>query len=205
MSSENERTFDQATPDVAAPPTTITHELQRLQSSWCWLLSLGILLVLCGTVAVIFPVITSVAAISVLGVILLIAGLATIVGSFWAGQWSGFLVQILVGILYLGAGLAVGERPLISVLMLTFFLAISFMVLGAFRTVGALIIRFPQWGWALLNGTITFLCGLVIYRHLPLDALWVIGLLVGLEMLFNGWTWIMLSIELRKIPKEART
>jgi uncharacterized membrane protein HdeD (DUF308 family) len=88
--------------------------------------------------------------------------------------------------------------------MLTFFLAISFMVLGAFRTVGALIIRFPQWGWALLNGTITFLCGLVIYRHLPLDALWVIGLLVGLEMLFNGWTWIMLSIEVRKIPKEAR-
>ena len=103
------------------------------------------------------------------------------------------------------AGLAVREDPVVTVVMLTFFLAISFMVLGLFRAVGALIVRFPQWGWALLNGSITFLCGLVIYRNLPLDALWVIGLLVGLEILFNGWTWIMLSIELRKIPKEART
>ena len=49
-----------------------------------------------------------------------------------------------------------------------------------------------------------FLCGLVIYRHLPIDALWVVGLLVGLEMLFNGWTWIMLAMELRRLPEEAR-
>jgi uncharacterized membrane protein HdeD (DUF308 family) len=44
------------------------------------------------------------------------------------------------------------------------------------------------------------LAGIVIYRHLPEDALWVVGLLVGLEMLFNGWTWIMLSLAVRKIP-----
>jgi uncharacterized membrane protein HdeD (DUF308 family) len=84
-----------------------------------------------------------------------------------------------------------------------FFLAVSFIVMGAFRTLAALMIRFPQWGWALLNGVITLLAGIVIYRQLPLDALWVIGLLVGLEMLFNGWTWIMLACAIRRLPEQA--
>jgi uncharacterized membrane protein HdeD (DUF308 family) len=77
-------------------------------------------------------------------------------------------------------------------------------VLGTFRALAALVIRFPQWGWALLNGAITLLAGLVIYRHLPYSAPWVVGLLVGLEMLLNGWSWIMLSTALRRIPKEVR-
>jgi len=113
-----------------------------------------------------------------------------------AGKWSGVLVQLLVGILYLAAGFVVSERPLISILVLTVFLALSFIVLGAFRALAALMIRFSQWGWALLNGVITMLAGIVIYRQLPIDALWVVGLLVGLEMLFNGWTWIMLATEI---------
>jgi uncharacterized membrane protein HdeD (DUF308 family) len=133
----------------------------------------------------------------------MVGGVATIVGAFWAGKWSGVLVQLLVGVLYVAAGFVVSERPLISILMLTLFLAVSFIVMGTFRALAALMIRFPQWGWALLNGVITLLAGVVIYRQLPLDALWVIGLLVGLEMLFNGWTWIMLACEVHRLHKEA--
>ncbi len=65
------------------------------------------------------------------------------------------------------------------------------------------MIRLTQWCWALLNGVITFLCGVVIYRHMPLDALWVIGLLVGIEMFFHGWTWIMLSLAIKRLPAKA--
>jgi uncharacterized membrane protein HdeD (DUF308 family) len=84
---------------------------------------------------------------------------------------------------------------------MTIVIAVSFIVLGVFRSIGALVLRFPQWGWALLNGVITLLAGILIYRQLPFDALWIIGLLVGLEMLFNGWTWIMLALVLRRIHK----
>jgi uncharacterized membrane protein HdeD (DUF308 family) len=100
----------------------------------------------------------------------------------------------------------VTNHPLITTVMMTIFIAVTFMVLGAFRVVTAMIVRFPYWGWALLNGAITFLMGLVIYRQLeqmPANALWVIGLLVGVEMLLNGWTWIMLSLAIREIPEEA--
>jgi uncharacterized membrane protein HdeD (DUF308 family) len=50
---------------------------------------------------------------------------------------------------------------------------------------------------------VTFLCGVVIYRHFPEAALWVVGLLVGLELIFNGWTWIMLSLAIRRLPEPA--
>ena len=184
----------------------LQHELEHLRSQWWCFMLLGCLLVICGTAAVVFPAVmaaTSVIATLILGVGLMAAGLATIVGSFWAGRWSGFLVQLLVGLVYLAAGFVVTDHPVISTVMMTMFISVTFIILGAFRAVGALLVRFPQWGWSLLNGFITMLAGIVIYRHLPEDALWVIGLLVGLEMLFNGWTWIMLSLAIRNLPKPA--
>jgi uncharacterized membrane protein HdeD (DUF308 family) len=184
--------------------SAVRHELQHLRSSWGWFLLLGILLVVCGTGAIVFPVVSSLAVMTVLAAILLVGGVVTIVGAFWAGRWSGVLVQLLVGIVYVALGFMISEKPIVTVVALTVFLAVTFMVLGAFRMLSALMIRFPQWGWALLNGVITFLLGLIIYRQVagaPLVALWVIGLLVGIEMLFNGLTWIMLSFDIRRIPK----
>jgi uncharacterized membrane protein HdeD (DUF308 family) len=183
----------------------VQHELHHLRLEWWWFMLLGVLLTVSGTAAIVFPhltVITSFAVTSLLGVLLMISGVAIIVGAFWAGKWSGLLLQLLVGFLYLASGFVITENPVISTLTITVFIAMSFVVMGAFRIVGALLLHFPQWGWALLNGVITMLAGIIIYRQLPEDALWVIGLLVGLEMLFNGWTWIMLALVLRHIPSE---
>ncbi|MBI3839042.1 MAG: HdeD family acid-resistance protein [Planctomycetia bacterium] len=183
----------------------LTHELHHLRSNWWWLMLLGVLLTVSGTAAIVFPqltVITSFTVTTLLGVLLMVSGVAIIVGAFWAGKWSGLLLQLLVGILYLAAGFVMTENTVITALIITVFIAMSFIVLGAFRIVGALLLHFPQWGWVLLNGVITMLAGIVIYRQLPGDALWVIGLLVGLEMLFNGWTWIMLSLAIRNLPAE---
>jgi uncharacterized membrane protein HdeD (DUF308 family) len=181
----------------------VQHELEHLQSHWWWLALLGGVLIACGTSAVVIPAVTAAASVFAavfLGVSLMLAGVVTIVGAFWAGRWSGFLVQLLVGLVYLAAGFVVTDHPVVTTVMMTLFVSVAFIVLGIFRATGALLIRFPQWGWALLNGTVTLLAGIVIYRHLPEDALWVIGLLVGLEMLFNGWTWIMLALAIRRIP-----
>lgn len=189
------------------PPSmsdVMTHELHHLRTHWLWMLLLGILLVLAGTAAIVVPpaaVGTTLAVTIVLGALLMIGGVATIISSFWMGQWSGFLIQLLVGILYLACGFVMTEKPVISAVAMTIFIAVSFIVLGIFRSVAALMLRFPQWGWALLNGVITLLAGILIYRQLPFDALWVIGLLVGVEMLFNGWTWIMLALTLRSIAR----
>ena len=155
----------------------------------------------------IFPaltVLTTFAAVVVLGVALMVAGIATIITSLWAGKWSGMLVQLLVGILYLVVGFMVTEKPLQSAVAMTLFVAAFCIVAGIFRVVAALSVRYPYWGWSLLNGMITFLLGVMIYRQFPASAIWVLGLLVGLEMLFHGWTWIMLSLAIKKIPRQRR-
>ncbi len=187
-------------------PSTWRHELIHLRSAWWWLLMLGILLTLCGILAIVFPacmVTTSFVAVIVLGVSLMVGGISTIVATFWAGRSSGALLHLLVGLLYLMSGFVITEKPGASLLALTIFIAASFIVLGAFRSAAALLVRFPQWGWALLNGAITLILGVMIYRHLPQDALWVVGLLVGIDMLFSGWTWIMLAIVVSRLPRET--
>ena len=85
-------------------------------------------------------------------------------------------------------------------------MAAFFIVVGGFRIVASLAVHFPYWGWSLLNGIVTFLLGVIIYRlyhHFPPSAFWILGLLIGIEMLFHGWTWIMLSLAIRRIPAKA--
>ncbi len=183
----------------------VHEEFQHLRGSWFWFLALGLLLVACGTTAIVVPaatVGTSVFATIFLGVTLMVAGAATIIMAFWAGRWGGLLLQVLVGILYIVVGYEISDKPLQGAALLTAFIAAMFVVLGLFRIVASLTVRFAHWGWALLNGVVTLLCGIVIYRHFPESALWVIGLLVGIEMLFHGWTWILLALALRDIPKD---
>ena len=185
---------------------TVQHELQHMRNNWCWFMLLGILLTVGGTAAIIVPLITAAAslvAVIVLGIVLMIAGVGTIIGSIWAGKWSGMLLHLLVGVLYVVVGFLITDRPVAAVVVFTLYIAMIFILLGSYRIVAALAVRFPQWGWALLNGVITLLAGVIIYKHFPSSALWVIGLLIGLEMLFNGWTWIMLAVGLRRLPVQA--
>src|SRR5580698_370873 len=122
--------------------TTLTsllrHELEHLRSHWLWIMLLGVLLVVGGTAAIVVPSVTvgtTFAATIFLGALLMIGGVATIVSAFWIGKWSGFLIQLLVGLLYLACGFVMTENPVISAFTITVFIAVSFIVLGTFRSV----------------------------------------------------------------------
>lgn len=177
----------------------LAHELSRFQKHWWLFTLLGVLLMICGFVAISYPLVSSVSVVIVIAVTLVISGVAMVVAAFWTGSWSAFLLQMLVGILYIVLGLMMTDAPLESTAVLTLFVASLLLVVGIFRIVAALVLRFPQWGWALLNGIVTVLLGLIIYRHFPEAALVVIGIFVGVEMLLNGLTWIMLGFEVRNM------
>jgi uncharacterized membrane protein HdeD (DUF308 family) len=186
--------------NITTSEKLVEHELIHIQKHWGWFLVLGILLIVGGIAAIAFPIISSVGAVIVLGVILIVSGIFMVVGAFWAGKWSAFLLQLLIGILYLIVGIVMDDMPLQSMEVLSLFMAAFFLVAGVFRIVVALAERFPKWGWALLNGIVTLLVGLIILESYPVSALWAIGVLVGVELLFNGWTWVMLSLALRDAP-----
>ncbi len=179
------------------------HELAAVRDHWWWFLLMGILLVVMGTFAVGAATIVTLVSVMFFGFLLLAAGVIQIVSSFWSGRWSGTLLHVLIGILYLITGLIIVDRPLESEFSLTLVIAFFLLAAGIFRIVAALMERFHDWGWVLLNGIVTLMLGLLILKQWPSSALWVIGLFVGIDMIFNGWAWIMLSIGLRTLKDRS--
>jgi uncharacterized membrane protein HdeD (DUF308 family) len=182
---------------------TLRHELEVIRGQWVWLLTLGIVLVVVGTLAIGAPFIASLATALTIGALLLVGGAAQLVGAFWTRDWSGFFLMFLMGVLYIVVGLLFLERPVSALEVLTLLLACSLIVSGIFRIVGSLMSRFPQWGWVCVGGVINLLLGILIWRQWPVTGLWVIGLFVGIDMIFNGWTWIMLALRLKSLPRAS--
>lgn len=182
---------------------TLRHELEAIRGQWVWLLALGIVLVVVGTLAIGAPFIASLATALTIGALLLVGGAAQLVGSFWTRDWSGFFLMFLMGVLYIVVGLLFLEQPISALEALTLLLACALIVSGIFRIVGSLMSRFPQWGWVFVGGVINLLLGIMIWRQWPFTGLWVIGLFVGIDMIFNGWTWIMLALRLKSLPKAS--
>jgi uncharacterized membrane protein HdeD (DUF308 family) len=63
--------------------------------------------------------------------------------------------------------------------------------------------QFPHWGWVLFGGVLNLLLGILIWWGWPASALWVIGLFVGIDMIYNGWTWVVLALSLKRLVKSG--
>ena len=88
---------------------------------------------------------------------------------------------------------------------MTFLLACALLIGGLFRIIGSLMYRFPHWGWTFVGGAINLVLGILIWRQLPEAALWVIGLFVGIDMIFTGWTWVMLALAVKNVKPRVST
>ena len=188
--------------DAAVPP--VEAELNTMSSSWWWFLLLGVLMLILGFAAVgcgITTFFVTVLTVKVFGFLLLFGGVAQVISSFWSGKWSGFLLHLLVGVFYVVVGFIIIDNTEASLAAITLLIAAFLIVGGIFRIVSALTMRFHDWGWVLLNGIIAVLLGLMIHEGWPASSLFVIGLFIGIELLFNGITWIIMGLELRKLSK----
>ena len=181
----------------------LRHELEVLRGEWPWFLILGILLIVLGTIAIGAPFVTGIATAVIFGSLLLVAGAAQLVGAFWTRDWSGFFLTLISGILYVVVGLLFVRDPGDALLAMTLLLACGLLVGGLFRAIGSVTYQFPHWGWVFMGGVIDALLGLLIWLQWPLSGLWVIGLFVGISMIFNGWTWVMLAVALRSLAKRV--
>ena len=172
-------------------------ELQKISKHWMPFLFLGLTLIILGFLAIGSSFFVTILTVALIGVFLMVGGILQLINAFYTGRWSGFLLNVVLGILYLVVGFMLLDAPMLNAVTLTFLLASFFIVIGLFRIISALTTRFPGWGWSLLNGMVTFLLGVLIYKHWPSSGLWVIGLFVGIEMVFAGWYWVMFASGLR--------
>ena len=152
-----------------------------------WYLLQGGLMVLAGVVAFLFPVFSSVAVVLMLGWLLIISGIfqaisligATNVPHFWL-QLVSVALSVVIGILFL-------RHPGQGLLTLTMLLIVFFMVGGMAKVIFALTIRpFPNWGWVLASGVVGVLLALYLWSSLPITAVWLLGILVGIQLVSEG-------------------
>jgi len=184
--------------------TELRHELTALRGNWMWFVVLGVALVVLGLVALGAVVIASLAAAVAIGALLLVGGGAEVAGAFWCRGWSGFFLQLLSGVLSIVVGVLFLRAPVGALAALTLLVACFLMVGGIFKIVAAVAYRIAAWGWALAGGIIDLILGVMIWQEWPASALWVIGLFVGINLLFRGFNWIALGMALRALPGPAK-
>jgi uncharacterized membrane protein HdeD (DUF308 family) len=182
------------------PVTDLRHALTALRGNWLWFVLLGVALIVLGFIALGAPWIATLATAVAIGALLVVSGLAESIGAFWSRGWSGFFLHLLSGVLSIVIGLLFLRAPVDAVLALTLLLACLLMVGGIFKIVAALSYRFAMWGWPLASGIIDLMLGVLIWLEWPASGLWVIGLFVGISLLFRGFNWIALGLALRALP-----
>jgi uncharacterized membrane protein HdeD (DUF308 family) len=171
-----------------------------LRGNWLWFVVMGAALVVLGCVALGAPWIATLATAMAIGALLAAAGTVETVGAFWSRRWSGFFVQLLAGVLSLVVGLVFMWAPADAALALTLPLACLLILGGLFKVVAALNYRFATWGWPLLSGVIDLILGVLMLLGWPASAFWVIGLFVGINLVFRGFIWIGLGVALGMLP-----
>jgi uncharacterized membrane protein HdeD (DUF308 family) len=174
--------------------------IEEVRKHSTWFLVVGIALVILGMVAIGYTVEMTIVSVMFLGVLLLIAGLFQVVHGFTRRPWSGFFVNLLGGALYAVAGFVMVANPARAAVILTLLIAIILIFAGLLRLVIALSTQLHHRGWLILNGAISIVLGLMIWDAWPVSGLWVIGLFIGIDMIFDGWTEIMLALSARRLP-----
>jgi uncharacterized membrane protein HdeD (DUF308 family) len=185
---------------VGAPPRR-GRESGGLSNAWPMLAVSGIVLMVVGAAAIGSAFVATLTTMAVFGILLLVGAVVQVVAAIGGRSWRGFFLHLMAGVLYLVAGLFLVEHPLEAAAGLTLLVAASLLVGGILRVVLSLLDRFDGWGWTLLSGVVSILLGTAIWRQWPLSGLWVIGLFVGIEMLFSGLSWVMLALMLRSASK----
>jgi uncharacterized membrane protein HdeD (DUF308 family) len=163
-----------------------------------WSIVLGVLIVLVGIIALMAPLATGVVAVYILAWSVIFAGVAQIAYAFQAHSGGRIALEVILGLVYIAAGIYILRNPLASLLTLTLLLGI--LLLG--YAVVALILAFQMrpskgWGWVLFEAVVTAIFGLMVIAHWPINSVFLIGTLVGVSIVFRGVSRIMVSQQIR--------
>jgi uncharacterized membrane protein HdeD (DUF308 family) len=179
--------------------TTPDPEILRKHSTW--LMIYGVVLIALGILAIALPGIASLAATVLVGWLFVAGGVFGAFAAFSAGRsMPNFWLNLLIALLYIAAGALLLINPIAGVLTLTLVVAAYFLAAGVLKIVMAFNHRrdMPRiWGWTLLIGLVDVVLALLIISGYPGTAVWVIGLLVGINLLMTGIGIVVIAAHLR--------
>lgn len=170
-----------------------------LRRHWGWLLGLGTLLLVLGTIGLGMDIGLTLVSMYFFAALLIISGISHFIDAFKFKRWNTALWQILVSILYLiGAGIVLYD-PFLASIIITAFLAWVLIVIGISRMFMVASLGDQKGkGWLLFAGITSVILGALILMQWPTSGLWVIGMFIAIDMIVSGWTYIFMALALRK-------
>ncbi|PDT01054.1 hypothetical protein CO666_27455 [Rhizobium chutanense] len=176
----------------------------QLQSKWIWFVGLGVLLLVCGLIALGNLMLATVVSVYYVGMLMLFGGVTYLVHAFQVRGWDHVLFWVLSGLLYVLAGICAFINPILTSAALTLFLSLALVVAGVFRTwVGMRMKPTRRWRFIVASGVITALAGFVIALGWPVNSLWILGLFLAADLTIQGWTMIAFGLGIRSGPVDS--
>jgi uncharacterized membrane protein HdeD (DUF308 family) len=148
-----------------------------------------------GMLAIMTPFVSGVAVTAMVAVFITAAGLAMTVYAFKAGSFGKGLLQLLFGGITVLCGIAMFSTPVLSMLTLTGILLAYFLVDGIFVIIAGVRRKGePGWGWMIISGIASIVLAVILWQKWPISGAYVIGMLVGIRLIFTGWSIAMLGM-----------
>ncbi len=170
-----------------------------LEHKWGWVVALGVFFLLAGFIALTDEFAATVVSVFVTGVSLIVAGIVEVVTGIQVRPWSRALVWVLVGVGLVIAGTVILRDPALAAAGLTLALGLCLLISGVFRLILALQLKDATlWPMVALAGLLSAIVGGLILSQWPVSSLYIIGLLLGVNLIFAGASWLALGLTLRK-------
>ena len=185
-------------PKVGASPHSLGEAIERLTGKWAAITAFGVLLVVLGAAAIAFSLIATIVTVRLNGVLFLIAGGAEIVIGMHSRGWGRFFLWVVGGLLYVAAGVLCIVNPILASAGLTLLLGAGLIAAGLARAFLATQLPADQpRALVFLAAAVTILIGLIILNRWPLDSVYALGTLLGVDLLFHGVGWVSFGMGLQ--------
>lgn len=176
--------------------------------NWSWLLGLGILFVIFGFLGLSSVVGVTLISIVFIGFIFLIAGILQFIDVSKSRHWQPALWHALIALLYFIGGCFIIWDPVLASTVITALIGWTLIIIGIVRL--AMVISLygihgrrgtHVWFFTLISSIAAIVLGGMILMQWPLSSLWVIGLFISIELLLNGFSYMIMAIAARSQMK----
>jgi len=180
-------------------PHSLGEGIRALRPRWGWIVALGVVSVIAGVIALATDIFATAIAVYVIGFMMLFSGATEIVAAFNAKDWSHRILWLLLGALYVFAGIICLQNPFAAATILTLLLGFALIIGGLVRIFLATRMRQgTPWGWVVFSGLISVLLGIIIVAHWPVSSFFVLGIFLGVDLIFIGSGWIAVGTALKR-------
>jgi uncharacterized membrane protein HdeD (DUF308 family) len=184
--------------DATVIRPSLSSTVRAITGKWGWFVALGVGQLILGGIASTNLFAADLASVLVIGAAMLAAGIFQIVHAFSARGVRGFLFWLLGGIVYGAAGAVILYDPILASFALSLVAGVLLVVTGMLRTWAGFHSRpAAGWRWLVAAGVLTFLVGVIVIATWPGIGLWLLGAMLVVDLVFQGWGFIAFGIALR--------